>query len=263
MELGLEGKVILITGGSRGIGRATAVAFAEEGASVALCARDAGTLEETLFEVKRTTGMAAFIYAADLTEPEAPKRFVDAAAEHYGAVNILVNNAGAAPPKPVETLTEADWDLAINLKLRGYLRASLAALPHLRQAGGGHIVNVVGAAGRQPGPYSVTSGLVNAAIMNFTRSLADQVAPEGIIVNAVAPGPVRTDRFNEMLAIVAGARNSSPEEVEKAIAANLPTRQIPEPEEIARIIVFAASDCANLIVGSTIAADSGSSKSAF
>ena len=263
MDLGLEGKVVLITGGSRGIGRATAVAFAEEGASVALCARDSGTLEETLFEVKRTTGMAAFIYPADLTEPEAPKRFVAAAAEHYGAVNILVNNAGAAPAKSVETLTEADWDLAINLKLRGYLRASLAALPHLRQAGGGHIVNVVGAAGRQPGPYSVTSGLVNAAIMNFTRSLADQVAPEGIIVNAVAPGPVRTDRFNEMLATMAGARNTSPEDVAKAIAANLPTRQIPEPEEIARIIVFAASDCANLIVGSTIAADSGSSKSAF
>ena len=263
MDLGLEGKIVLITGGSRGIGRATAVAFAEEGASVALCARDPGTLEEALFEVKRTTGMAAFIYAADLTEPDAPKRFVDAAAEHYGTINILVNNAGAAPAKPVETLTEADWDLAINLKLRGYLRTSLAALPHLRRAGGGHIVNVVGAAGRQPGPYSVTSGLVNAAIMNFTRSLADQVAPEGIIVNAVAPGPVRTDRFNEMRDFMATTRQTSADEIEAVIAQSLPTRQIPGPDEIAKIIVFAASDCANLIVGSTIAADSGASKNPF
>lgn len=263
MDLGLENKVVLITGGSRGIGRAAAVAFAEEGASVALCARDEGELEQALFEVKRNTGMPVFTFAADLTDPDAPRRFVEASAEHYGRINILINNAGAAPPKPIDDLTESDWDLAIDLKLRGYIRTSMAVLPYLRQAGGGHIVNVVGGAGRQPGAFSATSGLVNSAIMNFTRSLADRVAPEGIVVNAVAPGPVKTERLSESFAIQAQARGRTPYEIEAAVAASLPTRHIPEPEEIARIIVFAASDCANLIVGSTIAADSGSSKLPF
>lgn len=260
MELGLEGKSAVITGASKGIGLATAAALAREGCNVALSARDEAVLEQAKAEVSSQGSGNIVAMAIDLSTSENMDRFVDFAVNELGAVDILVNAAGSAPPGSVDTLTEENWDLALNLKLRGFIRATRAVLPHMKAQGHGRIVNIAGTAGKQPDSWMLTSGTVNAAVLSLTRAVASQVAGDGITVNAVCPGPTGTQRWAGLKGFYSSMKGLDAEDAESAILESIPMGRIAAPEEIADLVTFLASARAEYITGVSIEIDGGATK---
>src|SRR3954453_8176802 len=207
MELNLRNAVVLITGASRGLGREFAIAFAGEGARLAICARDSGKLEEAA-AARPGEGAKGLTLKADLLDGVACQRVVEDTAAHFGRLDVLVNNASASvdsTPKTIEVATDAQVMGRINGKMLIAVRCSRAALPHMRKAGGGRIVNIGGTAARttfRPGDLpsegsGLAQGLGNSSLANFTKYLADEVAAEGIVVNTIHPHLIRTDRHNQ------------------------------------------------------------------
>ena len=195
MDLGLKDRVALIAGGSMGIGKASALALAREGVRLAVCARGQELLERVAEEIGQETGMEVLPIVADLTTEADARRFVDAAVEHFGRLDILVNCAGSSPGGSLQYLEEADWMQSLNLKFLGYVRTCKAAIPYMKDRGWGRIINVIGNDGIKPIYFEITPGAANAAGINFTLAIAEEMAPLGITVNAVNPGPVDTDRW--------------------------------------------------------------------
>jgi 3-oxoacyl-[acyl-carrier protein] reductase len=262
MELGLRGKVALITGGSQGIGRACALAFAREGARVAICARGVDALNQTAAEI-RALGAEVLAEAADVSLVADIDRFVASAATRFGGVDVLVNNAVSFAIGGFGELPDEAWQHHLNVKLMGYVRCTRAALPHLRRSGNGRIVNVAGIAARQNSGPGITAGAVNAAIVNFSKALADQVAADGILVNAVHPGATRTHRHEIILDRLMQDHGITREEAEQRSVANIPIGRVIEPEDVASLIVFLASQPAAAITGQAIAVDGGAARGVF
>ncbi len=263
MSGSFEGKVAIVTGGSKGIGRATAQALAAEGCTVAVAARGVEALAAAAREIEDATGRPVLAVPADMGIAADVHRLVETTAQRFGRIDLLVNNAGAAPRGgPLDLPDEAFVD-AIDVKLLGYLRAARAVVPHMRNAGGGVVVAVAGMAALAPGGAGAATGIVNAAVNNFMKGLADAVAPEGIRVVTVNPGAILTDRWREMQQGMARERGISGDEAGKLIAANIPLRFIPGPEAVARLIVFLASDAANYITGTNVVIDGGANRYAF
>ena len=182
MELGLSGKVAIVTGASKGLGRAIAREFAGEGANVAICSRDAGEIEAAAEEL-RASGRTVYAQAADVTDPAAVTDFVERSVQALGGLDILVNNAGRAHPGTFETLSDADWQADLDVKLFSMIRCSRAALPHLRARGGGRIININAVFGKYPDPAFFATSVNRAACLSFTKALATELAPDGILVN--------------------------------------------------------------------------------
>jgi NAD(P)-dependent dehydrogenase (short-subunit alcohol dehydrogenase family) len=262
MDLGLNGKVAVITGGSQGIGRATAVAFAREGARVAICARGEDALNEAAKAVQNAGG-EVLAEKADVTVPADIERFIGGAAQRFGAINVLVNNAVSFAVAGFGELPDEAWQHHFNVKLLGYVRCARAALPHLRTAGGGHIINVAGIAARHITGPGMTAGAINAAIVNFTKSLADQVAAAGILVNAVHPGATRTHRHELIIERMIKDHGITREEAEERSRSAIPIGRLIEPEDIADLIVFLSSARATAITGQTIAVEGGATRGVF
>jgi 3-oxoacyl-[acyl-carrier protein] reductase len=254
----LEGKVAIVTGASRGIGRAIALRLASDGASLVLCARGETLLNQAARQIE-STGTAACIVAQDLRLPEAGQRAIDAAVARFGAIDILVNNAGATRRGEFEALTEEDWMDGFALKLFGAVRLARAAWPYLRQRSGS-LVNIAGSGGRTPGAQFTIGGSVNAALLSFTKALADLGLRDGVQVNAVNPGPVRTARFEARLAQTAAEHG-----VDLAAALDIFIREekvakIGEPKDISALVSFILSPHGRLLHGSLIDADGGLTK---
>ena len=265
MDLGLSGRRALVTGASAGIGRAAVLALAEEGCDVAFCARRAEPLAELGAEVRERVGRRAVPIRADLLEAADCERFVAEAAAALGGVDLLVNNAGASVLGSFwEVADEAFWQ-GVDLKLRGYVRLARAAVPLMRASGrggpggrGGVVVNVAGNTGKFPWSHSMSGGAANAAVMNFTVALAQEVAADGIRVVCLAPGGVATQRFEtQVLPAVAAERGISLEEARATHVAGLPLGRLATPAEIGGVIAFLASErCANA-TGTTFVYDGG------
>jgi 3-oxoacyl-[acyl-carrier protein] reductase len=252
------GKSALVTGGNRGIGRAIALRLAADGADVAICARDAALLEETAGRV-RDCGVRACAVALDLRLPESAGKLVGAAVEAFGGIDIVVNNAGATKRGDFETLTDDDWADGYALKMFGAVRVTRAAWPHLR-ARGGSVVNIAGSGGRTPGPQFTIGGSVNAALLSLTKALADLGLRDGIQVNAVNPGPVRTARFEKRLAQTAADHGVGLEEALGIFLREERIAKVGEPEDIAALVAFLVSKHGRLLHGSLIDADGGATK---
>ena len=258
MDLALQGKAVLVTGGNRGIGRQIALAFAEEGAQVAICGRDAQTLAKTGAEI-RALGVKAHTMVADLFQAADCRRVVEETAAEFGRFDVLVNNAST---NVGGTLLTADDDRLMERvygKTLGSMRCARAAIPHMRRVGGGHIINIGGMAARNPG--GLPAGLGNSALANFSKNLSDEVAADQILVNVVHPSFCKTDRYPARVAARAKERGISSAEAEASFAAEFPIGRIVEPTDIAPLVLFLASKHASAITGQTIAVDGGAGRS--
>lgn len=253
----LNGKRAIVTGASEGIGRAVVEALASEGCDVAFCARRQELLDELAEATAAASGRRLIPLQADLMQPEAIEAFVGQSAEALGGIDIVINNCGASIFAELFDIPDERWLQDIELKLMSYVRTTRAAIPHLRGAGGGRIVNVGGNGGRQPIPYHLPGGASNAAILNLTVSLASYLAKDQIHVLTCAPGPVRTARLVKQIAANAKLWGVDVEEAERRFTADCPLGYIPSAEDIAGIIAFLASPRAAYMTGTTVTVDGG------
>ena len=256
MDLGLRGKVALVTGGSRGIGKATAKSLLDEGCSVAICARNAERLNASACEFSRH-GARVLGVVADTTDQPSVARFIAAAVEAFGRIDILVNNAGTHIRATVETTTPAILDQQLRDKVFGFFTMIQTVLPIMKRQRDGRIVNIVGQAARHPHPDRFPSGVTNAAVMAMTKSVADAVARDNIRVNAVCPQYIETDLLSSLIAKEMRERN-----VDRATAGGGFTRANPlgrtgTPEEVADLVAFLVSDRSNFTTGSSVSVDGG------
>lgn len=260
MDLGLSGKIALVTGGSKGIGKAVAQGLAQEGARVVICARGAEALEAAAQEITKATGHEVFPVAGDLTTPDDPHKIVETVIGHFGHIDILVNNAGAAPGGEILHLTEEDWEKALQLKFMGFVRCTKAVLPHMLRRRAGRIVNIVGNDGVKPIGIELSPSAANAADLAMTVALAEQYGRHGICINAINPGPVATERWDELIGGIARMRKITVAEAQKRAEHSIPLGRICTPEEVANVAVFVASDRASFMNGAIITLDGGQRK---
>jgi 3-oxoacyl-[acyl-carrier protein] reductase len=256
MDLELTGKRALVTGASEGIGRAVVELLADEGCDVAFCSRRQEVLEDIAQAVAARTGHRLFPIRADMSKLTDINGFVAKAAEQLGGIDVVINNVGASIFAEFEDIPDDRWLSDIELKLVGYVRTIRAALPHLRRQGG-RVINVGGNAGRQPLQYHLPGGSANAAILNLTVALGQQLASDGIHVLTCAMGPVRTARFVKQIRANAKRWGVNDEEAERRFTDDLPLGYVPTPEEVASVIVFLASPRAAYMTGTTVTVDGG------
>ncbi len=258
MNLDLQDQHIVITGGSKGIGWACALAFLQEGARVSLVSRSAVHLRAGAAQLEAALpGCVARVacFAADLTDPAQALRALDEAQAHGGTVDVLVNSAGAAKRTPPEALTPQVWHDAMQAKYFTYVHMMDPCIKRMAQRGRGVIVNVVGAGGRVASPTHLPGGAANAALMLVSAGLANAYGAQGVRVNAVNPGLTLTTRLQEGLAVDAAQQGITTQEAHARINARLPLGRIANPEEIANAVVFLASPRASYITGAVLAMD--------
>ena len=257
MDLGLEGKVALVTGGSRGVGRAIAHALLAEGARVMLTARDPHRLPPTASELARDPGGEVRAVAADLEDDAAVRRMVNATIEAFGHFDILVNAAGSVNPADFAALTEAAWPAVFEQKLNGYVRCLRHAIPHLKTRGWGRIINLAGVGGREGGAMTVPVGLNNAAVLNLTKSIALMMAPYNVLANAVVPHIIDTDRQDETMSLLAALTGKSEEHIRRERLEKLPLKRMGRAEEVAAVVAFLASERSSFVAGAAWHVDGG------
>ncbi len=260
MDLNLEGKIAIVTGGSKGIGRSTALALAQEGADVSICARGMEDLEDAAAEIRAKTGRRVVAVRADMGSPDDISNLVAATVAELGGVDILVNNAVNSTAAPFMELADEDWYNHINVKVMGYVRCSREVIPHMRARGGGRIINIGGMAARSANSLTNSNGVTNSAVSNIAKNLSDQVAADGILVNCIHPGTTRTPRQTMLLERQARDAGVSMEEAERRAVSQIPIGRMVEPEDIADLVLFLVSDRAGAITGQTIAVEGGAGR---
>ena len=263
MELELKDKVALVTGASKGIGRAVALALAREGARVALCARKASDLEDAAAKIRQAKGAEALCVPGDLSSLAGVEAAVKATHGRFGRIDILVNNAGAIRGGDFLSIPDAQWSEDWSLKLLGYIRMARAVFPLMQAQGGGRICNVVGAAARNPTPAYLTGGAANAALINFTKGLADLGGPSKILVTAVSPAATATDRWNDMIKERSVATGKSEDELQADAAKSYALGRIATPEDIADLVAFLVSARGSFLTGICITVDGGATRGVY
>jgi 3-oxoacyl-[acyl-carrier protein] reductase len=254
MELGLEGKVCVVTGASRGIGLATARKLCAEGARVLFVARSADALE------RAADGCGGEWLAVDVTAPDAADRIVATCAEQMGGIDVLVNNAGTSFARPLDDLTDAEWQGQWDLHVMAPMRLMRCAAPRMAKAGWGRIVNVTSSAGKRPSLTNAAYSVTKAAQLSLSRVFADSYAGDGVLVNAVAPGPVSTDLWmgeGGLADQTAAARGISRDEALQVQAGKVPLGRLADPEEVADVVTFLCSERASTVTGAAWSADGG------
>jgi NAD(P)-dependent dehydrogenase (short-subunit alcohol dehydrogenase family) len=247
----MKAKTAIVTGASRGIGRAIGLQLARDGAQVVLCARDRDALDQTAGAAQGR----AIVVALDLRLPDSAGQIVTSALNAFGGIDILVNNAGATKRGEFELLTDDEWADGFALKFFGAVRLTRAAWPHLKQQSGS-VVNIAGVGGRTPGSQFAIGGSVNAALLSFTKALADAGVRDGVQVNAINPGFVRTDRLAKRLAAMGGDEK----EAVRSLVREANVTRLGEPEDIANLVAFVVSPAGRLLQGSLIDMDGGQTK---
>ena len=253
MDLELRGKTAIITGGSKGIGRAAALRFVQEGASVLICARGKEALDEAAAAARKAVeGARVEIAAANLTKSEDIRRVVEQAASAFGHIDILVNNAGSARPGEFLKITDEMWQEDFELKFFGYVRMAREVMPLMARQQRGVIVNVIGTGGLRPTATYMVGGAANAALNHFTKALADEGARHGVRVVGINPGPILTERLKPLLERMGRGRS-----MEETLANITPLKRVGKPEEVADLVAFLASERAAFIHGANITIDGG------
>ncbi|HSI79667.1 MAG TPA: SDR family oxidoreductase [Solirubrobacterales bacterium] len=260
MDLGLDGRACAVTGASRGIGRETARLLCAEGADVLLVARDARALDEAVAACAAERGSAAAL-ALDVTEPDAGERIVAACEESFGRLDVLVNNAGSARWRPLEDVPDADWQAAWELNVIAPMRAMRAVIPAMRERGWGRVVNVASTAGKRPSALMPEYSVAKAAELALSRLFADRYAADGVLVNAICPGPTKSELWVGAGGLADQSRAlaglASREEALEVAGAKRPIGRLAEVAEIAGAIVFLCSERASYVAGAAWSVDGG------
>ena len=257
MDLGLKDKVAIVGGSSKGLGKACAKVLAQEGANVAICSRSKPDLERAAEEIASASNSNVMTFAGDLDNHQTIKDLVAATLARFGRLDIMVNNSGGPPLARAATATEEQWETALQRSLLFFARMCREALPHLKQQGGGRIINILASTVYQPIDNLALSGATRMGVVAFAKSLADEVGRDNILVNNVCPGSILSDR---MLSNVTSRANELGIPVEEALAqraAATALGRIGEPEEMANLVAFLASDRSSYITGTTILVDGG------
>ncbi|HYN80111.1 MAG TPA: SDR family oxidoreductase [Gemmatimonadaceae bacterium] len=263
MDLGLRGKIALVAAASRGLGRAVAEELAAEGASLVICARGETALHEAAAAIRGSSGVEVEAVAADVARPEDVERLVKAAFDRFGRVDILVTNAGGPASGTFESLGPEKWSDAVQLTLLSTVNLCRAVLPGMRERRWGRIINVTSIAVKQPVEGLMLSNSLRAGVTGFARTLANEVARDGITVNNILPGYTRTQRVEELARATAAREKISVAEAMKKSEAEIPMRRLGEPKEFAAVAAFLASERASYVTGTSIQVDGGWIKSLF
>lgn len=258
MDLGLRDQIAIVMGASRGLGKAVAQQFIQEGARVALCARGTDALQATARELEGLGGTGRVLAVrADVTEPEQLHGFVEAVLREYGRVDVLVVNAGGPKPGTFSDLTPEDWQAATRLTLQSAIDVLYQVVPHMRTRRSGSIVAMTSYTVKTPGENLILSNSVRMAVIGLVKSLADELGRDGIRVNAVLPGWTRTERVDVLMQARAQKSGATPEEEAARITRSIPLGRMGTPEEFARTVVFLASPAASYISGISLPVDGG------
>ncbi len=257
MDLGLKDKVALVTASSKGLGKAVALRLAQEGAHVAVCARGEGALTRTAAEIEAKTGRQVLALPADISDPAAVDPLVGATLQRFGRIDILVTNAGGPPPGKFLELTLDDWEAATRLTLMSAVRLCYAVVPVMKEQGGGSVLAMTSITVKQPLPNLVLSNSLRLGVVGLIKTLADELAPFGIRVNAICPGWTRTARVEQLLRDRAKRKGTTPEREAAKITAAIPLGRMGTPAEFAAAAVFLASPAASYITGISLLVDGG------
>ena len=257
MDLGLKDKVAVVGGASKGLGRACAQVLAEEGAKVVICSRTAADLAQAADEIRQSTGGEVLDYPADLDRLESVTGLIAAALERFGGIDVLVNNSGGPPLARSATATEEQWETAVQRSLIFFGRMCRESIPHLRQRGGGRIINILASTVYNPIPNLALSGATRMGVVAYAKSLADEVGRDGILVNNVCPGSILSERMMSNVTARANELGISVEEALSRRAADTALGRVGQPVELANLVAFLASERSTYITGTTILVDGG------
>ena len=257
MDLELTGKVAIVGGASKGLGRACAQALAEEGAAVTLCSRSKPDLDKTAQEIRDATGREVLAFPGDLDRPETIRDLVAAAVARFGRLDVLVNNSGGPPLARAHDATEEQWATAVQRSLLFFARMCREALPHLKRSGSGRIINILAATVYNPIPNLALSGVTRLGVVAFAKSLADEVGRDGVLVNNVCPGSIMTDRMLSNVTSRARELGISVDDALAQRASETAVGRVGKPEELASLVAFLASSRSSYITGTTMLVDGG------
>jgi 3-oxoacyl-[acyl-carrier protein] reductase len=260
MDLGLRGRVAIVAASSQGLGRATAEAFAAEGCRLAMCSRNATTLQKAAERVRSEHNADVYSEAFDVTDPDAVHRFVESVAANFGRIDVCVTNAGGPPAKGFLAASIEDWKRAVEANFLSTVYFAREVIPHMQEKHWGRIITITSITTKQPVPDLVLSNAVRTAVVGLVRSLANEFGKDGILVNNVGPGYTRTDRLKELAKARSTGSGKSEGEIFAGWAADSSLGRIGEPRELADTVVWLASERASYITGQTILVDGGAYK---
>ncbi|MBN1290491.1 MAG: SDR family oxidoreductase [Candidatus Latescibacteria bacterium] len=257
MNLGIKGKTAIVCGASQGLGRACAEALASEGVNLVICSRNFDRIFDTARTISQTYGTEVKPVACDLTHPDSPEKLVREAAGKFDGVDILVNNAGGPPPGTFENCDDDAWEKAFNLTLMSAVRMTRAVLPTMADKGWGRIINLASISVKQPIAGLLLSNSLRSAVVGMAKTLSQEVADKGILINTIATGNFDTERLQSLFESRAKSQGITPKEARAKQEATIPIKRIGKPEELAWLVVFLASERASYITGTTISVDGG------
>lgn len=257
MDLGLKNKVALVAASSRGLGKAIAAGLAREGTKLVICARGKDVLEKTADEILLATGVTVFPLAIDLNKKEQINWLIEETMDLFGRIDILVTNAGGPPPGRFERLEEDDWEKSSQLTLMSVVRLSRAVIPSMRKQKWGRIIHMASISARQPIPDLFLSNVFRPAVLGLAKSLSQELAEDHILVNAVCPGFFLTDRIQQLIEESSKGDRKKSKKIMDDMVADIPLGRMGDPEELANLVVFLASEKASYITGSIFTMDGG------
>jgi 3-oxoacyl-[acyl-carrier protein] reductase len=260
MDLGLKNKVALVAAASHGLGKASAFAFAREGAHVVICSRNEESVKKTAEEIRTATGATVVSVAADVSRKEDIQRFVQTAISEFGTIHVLVNNAGGPPTGHILSMAEEEWSKGIQLTLMSVIRLVREVLPFMEKQHWGRIISIVSIVAKQPINELLISATLRPGILGLSKVLSNQYAKDNITVNTVCPGLVRTKRQEVLSVSRAADKNMTLEEYLADSAKAIPAGRLGSPEEIGNVVAFLASEQASYINGVNLLVDGGAAR---